>query len=159
MKSRKESVDIYDCLRLDSQQKKLEVGNEWYCSVCKDHQLATKQLQIYKLPEVLIVHLKRFKQSGYFTDKIGKKIDFPIEGLDMTPFIAPQSPEGPAIYDLYAVSNHYGSLSFGHYTAFCENYLDGKWYEFDDSSVTPVRDMSEVQTEAAYVLCYRRRMA
>jgi ubiquitin C-terminal hydrolase len=38
-------------------------------------------------------------------------------------------------YDLYAVSNHYGSLAFGHYTAFCKNYETGKWYDFNDSSV------------------------
>jgi ubiquitin C-terminal hydrolase len=41
---RQESINIYDCLKLDSQAKKLELGNEWYCKVCKDHVLATKQL-------------------------------------------------------------------------------------------------------------------
>lgn len=37
------------------------------------------------------------------------------------------------IYDLYAVSNHFGSLSGGHYTAFCQNAINKKWYEFDDT--------------------------
>ena len=37
------------------------------------------------------------------------------------------------IYDLYAVSNHFGSLSGGHYTAFSQNVITKKWYEFDDT--------------------------
>lgn len=60
------------------------------------------------------------------------------------------------IYDLYAVSNHFGSLNGGHYTAFCQNSLDKKWYEFDDSSVSSISASSAV-TKAAYVLFYRRR--
>ncbi len=60
------------------------------------------------------------------------------------------------IYDLYAVSNHYGSLNGGHYTAFCRNPIDNKWYEFDDSSVSRI-DPSSAVTKAAYVLFYKRR--
>ena len=39
-------------------------------------------------------------------------------------------------YDAYAVSNHYGSVGFGHYTAYGKNQETGKWYYFDDSRVT-----------------------
>lgn len=42
------------------------------------------------------------------------------------------------IYDLYGVVNHHGSLYGGHYTAYCQNFLDKKWYEFNDSRVTPI---------------------
>jgi ubiquitin carboxyl-terminal hydrolase 4/11/15 len=38
-------------------------------------------------------------------------------------------------YDLFAISNHYGSLNGGHYTAYAKN-IDNKWYEFDDSCVS-----------------------
>ena len=41
----------------------------------------------------------------------------------------------PVYYDLYAVSNHYGSLNGGHYTATCLNSIKNKWYYFDDSRV------------------------
>ena len=37
------------------------------------------------------------------------------------------------LYDLFAVSNHYGGLGGGHYTAYAKN--NGKWYDFNDSSV------------------------
>ena len=54
------------------------------------------------------------------------------------------------------MSNHYGSLSGGHYTAFIKNVTKGKWFHMDDSSVTE-KSESKVKTKAAYVLFYRRR--
>lgn len=57
-------------------------------------------------------------------------------------------------YDLYAVSNHYGGLGGGHYTAYAKN--GNKWFEFNDSSV---RETSEdgVKGTGAYILFYRRK--
>lgn len=63
--------------------------------------------------------------------------------------------EVPPIYDLYAVSNHYGGLGGGHYTAY-GMMPDGKWYSFDDSHVTEISE-STIESPAAYVLFYRRR--
>lgn len=63
------------------------------------------------------------------------------------------------IYDCYAVSNHFGNMGFGHYTAFCRSASDDKWYEFDDGRVSPVtRDPQKtVVSSAAYNLFFRRR--
>jgi Ubiquitin carboxyl-terminal hydrolase len=49
---------------------------------------------------------------------------FPVEGLDMKPFVLSkyQKNKGSLEYDLFAVSNHYGNVGFGHYTAFGKNY-------------------------------------
>ena len=60
------------------------------------------------------------------------------------------------LYDCYAVSNHYGSMGFGHYTAYSKNSLTDKWYDFDDSRVNQV-EASEVCTNAAYNLFFRKR--
>lgn len=57
-------------------------------------------------------------------------------------------------YELYAVSNHYGGLGGGHYTAYAKN--DGKWYEFNDSSVRAVSEDS-LKGSGAYMLFYRRK--
>lgn len=57
------------------------------------------------------------------------------------------------VYDLFAVSNHYGGLGSGHYTAYAKN--NNIWYDFNDSSVRELRQ-SPV-TDAAYVLFYRQR--
>lgn len=55
------------------------------------------------------------------------------------------------------MSNHYGSLSFGHYTAYCKNYQTGKWYDYNDSSVSEVDSLSEIVSPGAYVLYYIRK--
>jgi ubiquitin carboxyl-terminal hydrolase 4/11/15 len=62
----------------------------------------------------------------------------------------------PVLYDLYAVSNHYGGLHGGHYTAYGYNNFLEKWYEFNDSSVSSAT-ASDVVTSGAYLLFYRRR--
>jgi ubiquitin C-terminal hydrolase len=80
-------------------------------------------------------HFKRFKQKGYLTDKNDKLIDFPLTGLDLSEYYRGVGTDH-AIYDCYAVSNHFGSLSFGHYTAFGKNKATGQWYDFDDSRVS-----------------------
>ena len=82
-------------------------------------------------------------------------IDYPIEGLDMSKHILNSKGE-PQIYDLFAVSNHYGSLNFGHYTATCKNLFDDQWYDFNDSSVSRT-SLSQVVSNSAYVLYYMRR--
>jgi len=82
----------------------------------------------------------------------------------MTPFVLSkiQKNSGSLIYDLFAVSNHYGSVGFGHYTAFGKNYQSQQWYNFDDSSCTPVNGTTgigkkEIVSNAAYSLFYRLR--
>lgn len=62
----------------------------------------------------------------------------------------------PIIYDCYGVSNHYGNMGFGHYTAFCKNPLDNQWYEFDDGRVTMMK-ADQVATANAYNIFYRKR--
>ena len=59
-----------------------------------------------------------------------------------------------SVYDLFAVSQHYGGTGFGHYTAVCKNF--NKWYSYNDSSVHET-NQSDVVSSAAYVLFYRRR--
>ena len=58
-------------------------------------------------------------------------------------------------YDLYAVTNHFGSLNGGHYTAFGKN-PNGKWYNYNDGSVNEC-SAKNICTNAAFVLFYRRR--
>ena len=60
------------------------------------------------------------------------------------------------VYDLYAVCNHLGSMSRGHYTAYCRNPADGNWYTFDDQLVQPITD-EQLVTSGAYMLFYVRQ--
>jgi len=62
---------------------------------------------------------------------------------------------GPFKYDLFAVSNHYGGLNGGHYTACVRNGYRHEWHNFDDSRVSAC-DEYNVMTRAAYNLFYVR---
>lgn len=131
-----DSITLADCLEEFEKPELLDEENKWYCPKCKDHVQATKTLQIYKAPLVLVISLKRFKHGksryasyGYSSGGGGKlqtPVDFPIENLDMQPFILHKtSDEGEAyIYDLFGISNHYGGLGGGHYTAFAKNWKE-----------------------------------
>jgi ubiquitin C-terminal hydrolase len=39
-------------------------GGDWFCEKCKTKRNATKQLQLFSLPPVLFVQLKRFAPDG-----------------------------------------------------------------------------------------------
>ena len=149
-----------DCLEYFRKTEKLEKENSWYCNKCKDHVEATKRIEIYTVPPILIFCLQRFKSHNiYFKEKLEDKIIFPITNLDLNSFVLsePLKSEHNLIYDLYAVSNHYGSLAFGHYTAFCKNFETGKWYDYNDSSVSEMDNPADVVSSSAYVLYYIRK--
>lgn len=60
-------------------------------------------------------------------------ITFPVEGLDLTKYVLGKQPNEEYIYNLIAVSNHYGGMGGGHYTSYAKNCILNKWLEFDDS--------------------------
>lgn len=172
-----EPLNIYDLLRHFRDPETLCSQNTWFCNKCKKNQMATKQMEIFCAPKVLIVHLKRFKTLKNLKTKINLKVVFPLESLDLTDFVLEtQLPEelvqrrmqssatneenfmkNEVIYELYAVINHHGSsLSCGHYTALCRNHCDERWYKFDDKAVFEV-SQSFVCTSDAYVLFYKRK--
>lgn len=58
-------------------------------------------------------------------------------------------------YDLFAVSNHYGQLLAGHYTAYAKN--NGSWFKFNDDQIEEVENKNVIVSSAAYNLFYARR--
>ncbi|CAB4058669.1 USP15 [Lepeophtheirus salmonis] len=151
----KQSIKLTDCLELYTTTEKLGEDDAWYCPRCSEHQQATKKFDLWSLPSILVISLKRFSYTRNWRDKLDTLVDFPINGLDMSPYIINPN-YGPAVYDLIAVSNHYGGMGGGHYTAMAKNKNDGEWYNFDDSNVQ-LKKEKDVVTPAAYVLFYRRR--
>ena len=71
--------------------------------------------------------------------KIDSKVDYPLTDLDISKYVLSNNKNKFLKYDLFAVINHYGTLVFGHYTAFCKNSIDNKWYEFNDSSINEIK--------------------
>lgn len=159
------------CLDAFVKEEVLSGTEAWHCPYCKTLRNATKQLSLSRLPPILLIHLKRFSHKGVFTDKIETVVDFPLKGLDLTNYMPPALPPGmrnsangiggddprvqtpPYKYDLYGVTNHYGNLSNGHYTAFIASR--GGWVYCDDSRVTPT-EAKDIVGRPAYVLYYKR---
>uniref|UniRef100_A0A670YYD1 Ubiquitin carboxyl-terminal hydrolase n=1 Tax=Pseudonaja textilis TaxID=8673 RepID=A0A670YYD1_PSETE len=156
---KKNPVKLQECIELFTTMETLEEENPWYCPTCKKHQLATKKLDLWSLPEILIIHLKRFSYTKFSREKLDTLVEFPIQGLDFSDFIIKPQKETDASlykYDLIAVSNHYGGLRDGHYTTFARNKDTGTWFYFDDSSVSAVSN-NQIESKAAYVLFYQRQ--
>jgi len=147
------SCSIFDCLNLMTMEERLDESNKWFCPNCKTNQLCSKKLEIYQTGPILIIHFKRHQHVPK-RKKITTKIDFPINGLDLSRYIL--SGENEKTYDLFAICNHYGELNQGHYTALCLNERYGKWFHFDDEKVNEVNE-GEMIKDNAYILFYKRR--
>ncbi|KAG4183297.1 hypothetical protein ERO13_A09G101100v2 [Gossypium hirsutum] len=149
-----ESVSLYKCLQAFLMEEPLGPEDMWYCPRCKEHHQASKKLDLWRLPEIVVIHLKRFSYNRFLKNKLETYVDFPIDNLDLSNYIGSRNGELSNRYMLYAVSNHYGSMGGGHYTAFV-HHGGGQWYEFDDSHVFPI-SLEKIKTSAAYLLFYRR---
>lgn len=106
-----------------------------------------------QLPEVLCIHLKRFRHELMFSTKISSFVSFPLRGLDVHPYLHTDCVSNVATYELFSVICHQGTAGGGHYT--CYSLNGNQWYEFDDQYVTKV-SAETVQACEAYVLFYRK---
>ncbi|CAF3858722.1 unnamed protein product [Rotaria magnacalcarata] len=177
--SKDQDVTLQQCLQLFIEPEVLGPDDKWYCPHCKEHIQAEKKMSVWRLPPILIIHLKRFKYShcsslGYMSssrEKIDTTIKFPIRDLNMAPYcssISADNQQHEALarfrYDLYGVINHCGSAWFGHYTsnarllAFNDSAkTDIGWRLFNDQSVSSFANDKDLVRSDAYVLFYRHR--
>mmetsp|Transcript_626 Transcript_626/g.2319 ORF Transcript_626/g.2319 Transcript_626/m.2319 type:complete len:1165 (-) Transcript_626:557-4051(-) len=170
---RRSTVQLTDCIEQFTKPEKLDSDNAWFCSQCKERREATKRMWLWRLPNILILSLKRFEyKSSWQRDKLDTHVIFPLEGLDLKNFViggcdknggqGAGDPDPDPVFDLVGVVNHYGRMGYGHYTALIREWngrgLGTEWYEFDDDSVEKI-STDNVCTSAAYLLIYRRRPA
>ncbi|XP_056314017.1 LOW QUALITY PROTEIN: ubiquitin carboxyl-terminal hydrolase 20 [Danio aesculapii] len=148
-------VTLEDCLAAFFAADELKGDNMYSCERCKKLRNGVKYCKVLRLPEILCIHLKRFRHEVMYSFKINSHVSFPLEGLDLKPFLAKESPSQITTYDLLSVICHHGTAGSGHYIAYCQNVINGQWYEFDDQYVTEVHE-TVVQNAEAYVLFYRK---
>uniref|UniRef100_A0A3P8NUU4 ubiquitinyl hydrolase 1 n=1 Tax=Astatotilapia calliptera TaxID=8154 RepID=A0A3P8NUU4_ASTCA len=172
-----QACTLAQCFQLYTKEEQLAPDDAWRCPHCKQLQQGRIKLSLWTLPDVLILHLKRFRQEGDRRVKMQNMVRFPLMGMDMAPHVVKRSQSSWSLpshwspwrrsyglgrnpddylYDLYAVCNHHGNMHGGHYTAYCKNSIDGQWYCFDDSEVTAIAD-DDVCQQTAYILFYQRR--
>lgn len=171
--------DVRECLRSYCQEEMLSGDEVWKCPYCRREREATKRITITRLPQVLVIHFKRFSASKTESArKVHTPIDFPIHGLNMDPYMAPTSlpattTDGivdaaitpPFQYDAYAVMRHIGqSGNGGHYVALVRDAGRGCWRKFDDEKAVDfdphkLRSDQRLQNEHAYIVFYGRSAA
>lgn len=98
------------------------------CEKCQAVNSISMKTEIWKVPDILILVLKRFTFERGVLDKIDAKVDFPLWAFDISDWSrSTGAPSGLTLsttslqlaFDLFTVVNHSGSLMGGHYTSFC----------------------------------------
>lgn len=131
--------------------------DDWTCEKCSKRG-CTKKLNIWTLPNYLIIQLKRFDNNG---NKLTNFVDFSIDQLDLTKYICPlKSDPNNYIYSLYAINYHVGNIQTGHYWSSVKN-LNNNWYIFNDGNISRYSSNGDLKTQLvtsdAYILFYYRK--
>jgi len=84
------SVSLQECFSLYTSEERLGKDDAFFCPQCNKKREVVKKLGVWSVPDVLVVHLKRFRQSTRSTNKLETMVDFPMDGFDMSPNMARQ---------------------------------------------------------------------
>jgi ubiquitin carboxyl-terminal hydrolase 8 len=112
-----------------------------------------KKISFWSLPNILAIDLKRFN-NRFQKNQI--HVTFPLDNLDLSTYIIGYKKENFK-YELYGVCNHSGGVMGGHYTSYVKN-ANGKWYHYNDTSVSEVGLNESIISPKAYVLFYRKKL-
>ena len=145
---------LLDCFDLFVSGEILEGDNAWFNEKTCLKQIIKKQIMYWSFPKILVIDIKRFSNVN-FNNKNQILITFPLENLDLSKYVIGYKRES-YVYDLYGVCNHSGSVMGGHYTSFVKN-ANGKWYHYNDTSVSEVTAVQQIITPHAYCFFYRKR--
>lgn len=98
------------------QVEELDETELYYCNACKCKQKSTKRFSIRRLPNVLCLHIKRFRWNNFFRTKIDIRVKFPLESLDLSQYVLNSGPDtrrrstnSNNVYDLAATVVHHGN--------------------------------------------------
>jgi ubiquitin C-terminal hydrolase/Ca2+-binding EF-hand superfamily protein len=157
-----ESIEISECFRAFTKSEQMDSE----CEKCKEKDMSL-QMEIWRVPDIMILCLKRFAFHQGMLDKLDQQVNFPLFAFDISEWVkSGNNSNGLTLsttalqraYDLFAVVNHSGSLSGGHYTAAClQEFGASKWVLFDDDHVSEVEGEQSLLSRNAYLLFYRRR--
>ena len=170
----KDSNTVLECLQKFIVEEKIE---DYHCEKCDKKITNIKKVLIDKIPNILIIHLQRiaFSYETFNMEKINKTITFE-KTLNIKDYTINKNnndiPSDYFDYELQGVLIHSGTAQFGHYYSMIyskENDIAGKWYKFNDTSVTE-SDFDKVETEgfgnnlkhdygaSAYMLIYQKKI-
>lgn len=149
------SCTLDNCLRSHFSTTTLEGDSCWNCPRCKQPRKSSRTSKLWKPPQVLVIHLKRFALFYGDFEKNTASVTFEPASFDVSPYMHPAAPKEKPFYKLYAATLHNGRLNSGHYTTVASHLRSDKWYRYDDDRVTPC-ERFQVDTSLAYILFYKR---
>ena len=121
--------NFQDCIRKYVSGQRV---SGWKCPHCKVEREATKKFDFIKLAPIVVIHLNRFGESDGWLEKRNTQVDFPLKDFNLRPYVVSDSNTNENSnnaghnYSLYAMSNHYGTMEGGHYTAYCKSAPQNK---------------------------------
>ncbi|OAX39528.1 cysteine proteinase [Rhizopogon vinicolor AM-OR11-026] len=155
-----QNSSVTACLRQFSASEMLCQKNKFFCDGCCDLQEAEKRMKIKRLPNVLALHLKRFKYQEDVQKyiKLAYRVAFPFELRLFNTIDDVENPD--RLYELFAIVVHIGSgPNHGHYVSIIKTM--GSWLVFDDETVDTIKEsdihkyFGESNAGSAYVLYYQ----
>eukprot|EP00036_Acanthoecidae_sp_10tr_P007132 CAMPEP_0182932886 /NCGR_PEP_ID=MMETSP0105_2-20130417/32495_1 /TAXON_ID=81532 ORGANISM="Acanthoeca-like sp., Strain 10tr" /NCGR_SAMPLE_ID=MMETSP0105_2 /ASSEMBLY_ACC=CAM_ASM_000205 /LENGTH=497 /DNA_ID=CAMNT_0025071543 /DNA_START=8 /DNA_END=1501 /DNA_ORIENTATION=- len=152
-----DALVLEECLENYFGEESMTGSNRYACDACGGKRDAWKRQHLTKPPEILMVTLKRFEYNRHGPRKLNRPVQFPLSGLDLTPYLhrEPGTVPTPCTYHLCSLIAHRGRPFGGHYFAYAYSEHDAQWYCYNDDDVYPVR-ASTVAAEQAYILFYQR---
>ncbi|CAD8102235.1 unnamed protein product [Paramecium sonneborni] len=139
------SLNLQDLIKNFQSNEPLLDENAYHCTKCNDLTFAIKTMSLQKLPDQLIIQLKRFQYDelkGYQKNNI--LVTYP-ENLTINQIN----------YELYGVVQHIGGLDNGHYISYGKRQK--KWIEFNDESTKEVQKNDVINDKNAYILFYQQK--
>ena len=143
---------LLDCFELYVEGETLEGENAWFNDETNEKVNIKKRIQFWSFPNILAIDFKRFNSRNQKNQIL---ISFPLDNLDLSKYVIGYK-KNSYIYELYGVCNHSGGVLGGHYTAYVKN-ANGKWYHFNDTSVSEVGLEDSIISPKAYCLFYRKK--
>ena len=146
-------VNLYECFIYNQKTELFTGENQNYCNNCKQLYDSMYTSKIFSSPNVLILILNRGKGNIYDV-----KLDF-TETIDIGQYVL-QKDKPQMIYNLYGVITHIGqSGPSAHFMAACKNYIDNKWYRFNDAFINPITNIQKevIEFGTPYILFYKKK--
>jgi len=134
-----------------TEELKPEMIDGYDCEKCAAKTTAKKSLSLWRMPQVMVVVLKRFSPNGR---KIHTRIA-PVGITDFTSYFSDESPEQAKEYALRGVVDHHGGAGGGHYTAQCKHLATDAWILYDDEGVRQMP--APAFGESTYMLFFERK--
>jgi len=151
----KYNYKLTDLLDNYKKPEELDIDNLWECEHCEKKVHGLKQIKVYKNPQYLFIHFKRFKHVTINGNTIIVKLKNVIgytEFIDIADLMIRPVPSTK--YQIVGGINHMGEYNFGHFTCFAKN--NEKWYNFNDDSVNELHCDGIPLSQNAYMLIYKR---